>query len=483
MTYSPALIYRQIFDNRDEAGLRVLARIKRFLESWSGDAELRDRLEAAFEANEPLDGIRAAYNIEIDPTQLQPVFRKSLAHLRGTPQLADYPLAVIWDRYLAKMAAYRNAMRELGQSEGANPRFDKWRKRQISRCESELGLSATAIVHPVVAFELSDGCSVGCWFCGISADKFKGHWPYEPNQHLWRDILKEVAAFFGKAAATGFCYWATDPSDNPDYPRFIEDFYHAIGVLPQTTTAVPLRNVELTRSILALNDKHRTTINRFSVLTKKTLNRIHETFTADELVGVELVLQSREATVAKSVSGRARERVESKAKELTEDHTTIACVTGFLVKLPAGLIQLVTPCRSTAETPNGYHIMAERRFHDAKSFAAALRELEQCMVVEAGSGDTLALRRDLILEQTEEGFTIRDARFAHSFAASFAPRLGEMLQSGNYTFQQAYDILLREGADVFELAETIDWMFATGLFNEDPKHPGIRGIRAMPVAA
>jgi hypothetical protein len=241
--------------------------------------------------------------------------------------------------------------------------------------------------------------------------------------------------------------------------------------------------VELTRRILALNNKYRTTINRFSVLTKKTLYRIHETFTPDELMGVELVLQSREATVAKSVSGRARQRVEAKSKELTEDHTTIACVTGFLVKLPVGLIQLVTPCRSTAETPNGYHIMAERRFHDAASFAAALRELEHCMVVEAGSGDTLALRRDLALERNEEGFVIRDGRLVHSVAANFAPRLGELLEAGNYTFQQAYEALLRESADVFELAETIDWMFATGLFNEDPKHPGIRGIRAMPVAA
>ncbi len=478
MTSAAASVYRRIFDSRDDAELRQLARIKRFLEMWAGDAELRDRLEATFQANESLDGIRAAYGIEIDPAQLQPVYRECLAHLRGTPGLADYPLAVIWDRYLNQMMAYRNAMRGVGESNGTRPRFDAWRKRQMARCESELGLSAAAIVHPVVAFELSDGCSVGCWFCGISADKFKGHWPYEPNQELWRAILKETVAFFGPAAATGFCYWATDPSDNPDYPNFIEDFYDATGVLPQTTTAIPLRDVELTRRIMALNKKHRTTINRFSVLNKKILNRIHETFTADELMGIELVLQNRDATVQKSISGRARQRVDAKGKELTEDHTTIACVTGFLVKLPLGLIQLVTPCRSTAETPNGYHIMSERRFHDAASFAAALRELEQCMIIEAGTDGIMALRRDLVLERVDETFTIRDKRVTHTVAADFAPRLADILEAGNYTFEQAYDILLREGADVFELAETLEWMFTTGLLNEDPKHPGIRGAKA-----
>jgi radical SAM family RiPP maturation amino acid epimerase len=362
-------------------------------------------------------------------------------------------------------------------------RFDAWRKRQITRCAGELGLSSDSIVHPVITFELSDGCSVGCWFCGISADKFKGAWPYEPNQHLWHEVLRHSVEFFGPAAATGFCYWATDPSDNPDYPRFIDDFFHMTGILPQTTTAAPLKDVALTRQVLTLSATYRTTVNRFSVLNKKGVRKIHETFTPDELLGVELVTQNREAAVPKAVAGRARLRATERAAELSDEHTTIACVTGFLVKMPLGLVQLVTPCRSTDETPDGYFIMAERRFSDGPSFAKALRELEESMALELGMGDTLALRRDVQLEKIDGGFTLRDKSWLHTVNNDFATRLAEILTAGTYTIQEAYDVLLRDGVDVFELAELLDWMFEKALLNEDPKHPGIRGLPNWQAAA
>ena len=63
------------------------------------------------------------------------------------------------------------------------------------------------------------------------------------NARLWRAILDHWVDLFGTAAQTGFCYWATDPADNPDYPRFIEDYHAATGNLPQTTTAAPLRDL------------------------------------------------------------------------------------------------------------------------------------------------------------------------------------------------------------------------------------------------
>ncbi len=388
-------LYNQIFQSRTAAELLELARIKRFLEVWSSDDQLRDRLEAALVNGEAIDQICAAHKIDIDPRQLQPIFRLGHAHLRGTPSLADYPLALAWDRFIVTMLRYRDLIREQGDTHGVNLQFDTWRKRQITRCQGELRLSAASVVHPVVAFELSDGCSVGCWFCGISADKFKGYWPYEANRKLWREILGHTVSFFGAAAATGFCYWATDPCDNPDYPAFIDDFYHATGTVPQTTTAAPLKDVALTRRVLELSNTYRTTVNRFSVLNKKGVRRIHEAFTADELLGVELVLQNREATSLKANAGRARLRAAGKSDELADDHTTLACVTGFLVKLPAGLVQLVTPCRSSDETPDGYYIHAERRFSDGATFAKALRDLQEFMTLQIGMDDTLALRRDL----------------------------------------------------------------------------------------
>ena len=150
------------------------------------------------------------------------------------------------------------------------------------------------ITHPILAFELSAGCTIGCWFCGVSADRFHGNFAYTAeNARLWRAILDHCVDLFGTGAQTGFCYWATDPTDNPDYPRFLADYHAATGNLPQTTTAAPLKNLAFTREILRLSDQHRCVINRFSILTLRILDAVHAAFSAEELMGVELVLQNR----------------------------------------------------------------------------------------------------------------------------------------------------------------------------------------------
>ena len=77
------------------------------------------------------------------------------------------------------------------------------------------------LLHPPFACELSKGCSVGCWFCGVSASKLGGHFEYTPdNGALWKGILNTIREFTGDASGgQGFLYWATDPRYNPDYAR------------------------------------------------------------------------------------------------------------------------------------------------------------------------------------------------------------------------------------------------------------------------
>ena len=200
------------------------------------------------------------------------------------------------------------------------------------------------ITHPILAFELSAGCSIGCWFCGISADRFRGNFPYtRENATLWRDILDHAVDLFGPGAQSGFCYWGTDPSDNPDYPKFLEDYYAITGLLPQTTTAAPLKDMALTREVMRLGEKHRCVINRFSILNLKMFEAVHAAFSAEELLGVELVMQNRESLIAKARVGRAKERqqkLESAGKPASiagveSEQSTIACASGFLVNMVA----------------------------------------------------------------------------------------------------------------------------------------------------
>jgi len=480
-----ALAYRRIFDSRSAEEIHLLARIKRFLEVWSGDGEFRTRLREAAEAGGPLDALCAEHGIDsaVDPVDMLPLLDPEHAALALRTGRTAFPQAELWQRYINEMLRQRDLIRESGWSGAQNPRFDHWRRRQIARCNGELGASARSIVHPAIAFELSEGCSVGCWFCGISAAKFRGHFPYAPNQALWRGVLQATVEFFGPAAATGFCYWATDPADNPDYPDFIEDFYHATGALPQTTTAAPLKNVALTRRVLALHGRYRTVTNRFSILNRKLMRRVHDTFTADELMGVELVIQSRESVLHKAKAGRARSR-DAAGEPAPVDHSTIACVTGFLVNMPLGRVQLVTPTRAGETWPDGYWVLGERRFEDAAGFAAALQDLADAhMTQDIGPRDVLAARPDLHIELLEDGFELVGSAGTRCVTASFGRQLGELLAAGSLPVGAVHAELGRAGANPFEVARLLDEMFAAGLLCEDPRRPGIHGAHAPERAA
>jgi hypothetical protein len=76
------------------------------------------------------------------------------------------------------------------------------------------------VVHAPFAAELSRGCTVNCWFCGVDAGKFEGSASFdEPTEELWRGMLQVLADEIGPDFAQhGFCYWATEPFDNSLMP-------------------------------------------------------------------------------------------------------------------------------------------------------------------------------------------------------------------------------------------------------------------------
>jgi len=483
--------YHHMFEKRSAEELYTVAQIKRFMERLVGDAEFR---KALGENEDNPKVVTEAYGIDIDPEQARPLY--STAHLkyRLTPEAARWPLSDMWDDWINDMKSHRELIRRAGLCHDVNPAFDAWRNRQISRCDSELGASAQAITHPIFAFELSQGCSVGCWFCGISADRFKGWQPYTPEvAELWRGMLQVNVDLFGSAAQTGFCYWATDPADNPDYPKFIEDHYHITGALPQTTTAAPLKDVELTRQVMGLFDKYKTVTNRFSIVNFRTLKRVHETFSAEELLGVELVQQHNEALTGKATAGRARDRklkmeAAGKAEKLPTfagDHGTIACVSGFLVNMMERTVKLVAPTRSGEVWPLGYRVYEEATFETADDYRTALQGMiERHMPRSVPGNAVLSFRPDITHTTIPGGFKLETG--IHTFKVDRDPwslAMGEMVAEGAMTASEIANRIVRDGGDVFLVYNMIQELFECGLFNDDPKLGGIGSPEADRLAS
>lgn len=184
MTHAAAEHYRQIFDRRTPEQLRTLSHLKRFMERLVGDEEFRRALAEAIATPR---AVTERYGINVDPMEVLPLWRGGYQQYRFKAESAPWPLAVMWDEYLREMMRHRDLLRDEGEMSTINPRFHAWRERQIRRCNDQLGVSAASLTHPIIAFELSEGCSVGCWFCGLSADRFTGYY----------DIAKSMQRFGG----------------------------------------------------------------------------------------------------------------------------------------------------------------------------------------------------------------------------------------------------------------------------------------------
>ena len=460
------LAYRAMMASWSPEQLAQLARAKRFLELWAIDADLRSEFTEIANSGGSFAALAGRLKLDIPIGEMAPIVLVEHARIRRTPELKNYPLGHLWDTYIMGMVGQRRDLFKAGQTDGANPDFDEWRLRQARRLKGELGENAEGITHPTIAFELSEGCSVGCWFCGISAERFRGHWPYATNQDMWRAVLRETMGVLGKATGTGFCYWATDPSDNPDYAEFIFDFYNATGSMPQTTTAAPLKNVALTRKVMALYDKYRTVTNRFSILNRKILQRVHDTFTPEELMGVEMVIQAHESMTVRSDAGRARGQGEKK-KEVLAEASTIACVSGFLVNMPLGRVQLVTPTAATDLIPVGYYVLGERSFTTAEEYGAAIRDLAaEHFRAEMRPSDMIALRPDITISVEGDDVILRDRLLIHTLHGEWAHALVNATAANPVRLSKLIGQMSTSGLSVLAVVAEMGALFAKGLFLE-----------------
>lgn len=480
----------------DPEYLSEIAHVKRFLERWQGDE--------AFRADLAVDARRAAETrgLRCDAERLRPLWDAD--HPASKDMTLDVPREVMRYRaFITEKLAHRDELRRTGNPTLQN--FNLWRLRQMVRTTSQLGHArAHGIVHPISAFELSRGCSVGCWFCGVSAPKLDDVFVYtDRNRGLWRDVLTALRERVGPAAWQGFCYWATDPIDNPDYEKLCCDFHDILGYFPQTTTALPLRDVARTRRLLALSEERGCMLNRFSIVTSKNLDGVHETFTAEELAFVELVMQNSKKTTSKALTGRARERALREAAKnggrlddgqrlldgglqvqgledagaagvAVIDTSTVACISGFLTNMVDRTVKLVSPCPASDRWPLGYRVHAQGRFDTAEQFADLIADMTShaSMPTQVRVSDRLALRADLRWEAVEGGIEVASPWLRQRFRG-LAPQameaLGALLAERRHA---AADIALAleagHGADMSATLHMLNKMLSLSVLDDEP---------------
>ena len=174
--------YQRIYgdDVCDAATISLVSRVKRFLEMWSIDDKFRDGLTTGI-------ACQGASDLNLDIEDLRPLWDPG-CQVGETNKIVNQYISFSSEKLLL-----RDRIRDLdGRPEYAG--FRQWRQRQINRFFRQVGVQlASAVVHAPFSIELNQGCSVGCWFCGVDAPQLGDIFSYtDENKFLWRDLLRSL---------------------------------------------------------------------------------------------------------------------------------------------------------------------------------------------------------------------------------------------------------------------------------------------------
>ncbi|ABA20756.1 conserved hypothetical protein [Trichormus variabilis ATCC 29413] len=461
-----------LLDLELERYLTKVSNIKRFYERWNADPDFQQQFSTY-----PHQTI-TDYKLQIDHDDVQALLHQINTNYDNNKK--SIPVNSNINQNFYQELNFSTNILELASS-SLEPRFHAWRERQIARTLSQMPkLVHDKLLHVTTAFELSIGCSVGCWFCAISAPRLEDIFAYnQENAKLWHGVLELLKSIQGQAAKAGFCYWATDPLDNPDYEKFCQDFHDVLGIFPQTTTALSLKDPRRTRALLKLSLQNGIVINRFSILSLKMLDRVHQEFSPEELAFVELVLQNPESKSIKSNSGRAREynqkniykNPEIKNPEKPEDsfQGTSSCVSGFLFNMVKRHVKLISPWNADERWPLGYRVYEEGDFENIDELKILLTGMiERHMALTIRPNDLIRFRPDLKYENLSDGFQVSTKYKKHKFGnAPFIQQLGKMIDKGDKTAAEIAASFNIYGIPSIHIFDSLNLMFREGVLDDE----------------
>jgi radical SAM family RiPP maturation amino acid epimerase len=471
------------FDRFSPEDLHRIAHMKRFKERYEADASFR----AACAAD--MQQAVTRYGLDVDP-DVMVLWMGPDASPALAPEDGDD---------IALILAYREIVGEIssqgiGVSASYCSVYSKWRQRQIVRDAFEEGkrLSRSAMHLPFAA-ELSQGCSVGCWFCSLGAQRLEKTFAYTPeNARLWKGVLHALNDIFGLAEGgqQGLCYWGTDPLDNPDYERFLDDYRDRMGQLPQTTTAVAMRDVQRTRALLARYGREHGGLTRFSVLSLPQLEQIHEAFSPEELLLTKLVIQTKDSLAKKAIAGRVRERLlkyapeqDKKRTEYSNEQGTTSCVSGFLINIVKRHVQLISPCTATERWPLGHRTYDEGSFENEHDFRQLLESMIRRNMPETLPSDAIAaFHPGLDYERLATGFRLSSAKYRITVDNPFYMGwIGDLVREGCHTTNELVRICVSKGLSETEARQGLQTLFDAGVLHDEPDLES--GCEPMPKAA
>ncbi|WP_310601668.1 radical SAM family RiPP maturation amino acid epimerase [Anaerosporobacter sp.] len=385
----------------DEDIIHQISHIKRFLELWTIVPGFQEK------SKEELEEAIKEYNLDVSLEEIRVLYDNEyyIEQKKNGSPLSD--AAVNYQKFITDKIMHRAYLQTAG-CVPKNRKFARWRRMQVNRCWLKLGERNASMVHAPIIFELTDGCSVGCTFCGLNAGKLKGCYENSSeNMKLWKEILHVVKEVLGEAGATGTCYYATEPFDNSAYEEFSQEFYNILGLVPQVTTTAAMRNPERMRRFLDRVREHEFKIHRFSVLDLKKFFDILEYFTPEELLFVELLPQFKEA-VSNKFSITGREFLQTNGTAELYNNETICCISGFVVNMVRKQIRLVTPCITDAKHPTGEMVWDERVFNDSASFALCLEAMiKDNMSKELNTKAPLRFKNNVVYDLSTDTYKIK----------------------------------------------------------------------------
>ena len=467
---------KELSDTELRKKLIEISQVKRFIQRCKAEPDFKQQV-----LTDPYQAVNH-YNLNINPEEIRSLGDEVFPRQQGEA-VSVSPLIESHRKFANDQLRWSYEIKHIADSSN-EPRFKAWRERQMARSASELNQlrKEHPTLHAPVCFELSKGCSVGCYFCGVSAPRLGDIFIYnQENANLWRQVLELMKEVLGPSAGAGFCYCATDPLDNPDYERFCSDFHEILGVFPPTTTAQPLKNPARTRSLLKLSLEKGCMLNRFSILSLKMLNQVHEEFSPEELAFVGLVLQNPEAGIPKSNSGRAREYNKRKAEKTQEVlHDTLsgstACVSGFLFNMVDQSVKLISPCNADERWPLGYRVYEEGTFASVDDLKILLeRMIANHMPLTVSKSDRISFRRDLKYESLPDGFQLSTRFLTHKFQNDpYIKQLGEVICNGDKTAEEIALLLNVCGVPSAHVFRSLNLMFKSGVLDDEPKQKDLK---------